>query len=108
MKKVLKKFKINTPAIWNQILEDGGSVQNIKELDDKFFGHFEDIPVKEVFKTFKEINQLELVNQAGIRQQYIDQSVSLNLALSVTRQTTFIHCFSCNIASKNAFSSCVI
>lgn len=36
--------------------------------------------VKDVFKTFKEINQLELVNQAGIRQQYIDQSVSLNLA----------------------------
>ena len=33
-----------------------------------------------MFKTFKEINQLELVNQAGIRQQYIDQSVSLNLA----------------------------
>jgi ribonucleoside-diphosphate reductase alpha chain len=36
--------------------------------------------VKDVFKTFKEINQLELVRQAGIRQQYIDQSVSLNLA----------------------------
>jgi ribonucleoside-diphosphate reductase alpha chain len=35
---------------------------------------------KDVFKTFKEINQLELVKQAGIRQQYVDQSVSLNLA----------------------------
>jgi ribonucleoside-diphosphate reductase alpha chain len=35
---------------------------------------------KDVFKTFKEINQLELVKQAGVRQQYIDQSVSLNLA----------------------------
>ena len=33
-----------------------------------------------MFKTFKEINQLELVRQAGIRQDYIDQSVSLNLA----------------------------
>ena len=43
----------------------------VKELDDE---------TKEVFKTFKEINQLELVRQAGIRQQYIDQSVSLNLA----------------------------
>ena len=39
-----------------------------------------DVPAKEVFKTFKEINQLELVRQAGIRQDYIDQSVSLNLA----------------------------
>ena len=36
--------------------------------------------VKDVFKTFKEINQLDLVKQAGVRQQYIDQSVSLNLA----------------------------
>ena len=36
--------------------------------------------VKEVYKTFKEINQLDLIYQAGIRQQYIDQSVSLNLA----------------------------
>ena len=53
-------------------------MQNIDELEDILLNH--DIPAKEVFKTFKEINQLELVNQAGIRQQYIDQSVSLNLA----------------------------
>ncbi len=80
LEKVLESFGLNTDAIWNKILEDGGSVQDIKELDDKFFGAYKDIPVKDVFKTFKEINQLELVNQAGIRQQYIDQSVSLNLA----------------------------
>ena len=78
LEKVLDCYGLNTDAIWDQILRDGGSVQDIKELDDKFF--MNDIPVKEVFKTFKEINQLELVNQAGIRQQYIDQSVSLNLA----------------------------
>jgi ribonucleoside-diphosphate reductase alpha chain len=64
--------------IWSQILADGGSVQDIVELDTITMGN--GIPVKEVFKTFKEINQLELVNQAGLRQQYIDQSVSLNLA----------------------------
>ena len=76
--KLLRKHKINTNEIWNKILADGGSVQDISELDAITMGH--DIPAKEVFKTFKEINQLELVNQAGIRQQYIDQSVSLNLA----------------------------
>ena len=48
-------------------------------MDDILIGDH-DIPAKEVFRTFKEINQLELVNQAGIRQQYVDQSVSLNLA----------------------------
>ena len=76
--KLLRKHKLNTNEIWDKILADGGSVQDIKELDDITMAH--DIPAKDVFKTFKEINQLELVNQAGIRQQYIDQSVSLNLA----------------------------
>jgi ribonucleoside-diphosphate reductase alpha chain len=79
LQKVLKKNKIDTQKVWNKILKDGGSVQGIKELEKVTVGKF-DTPAKEVFKTFKEINQLELVNQAGIRQQYIDQSVSLNLA----------------------------
>ena len=60
-------------------MADGGSVQGLLELDDVVLG-VNKIPAKDVFKTFKEINQLELVNQASIRQQYIDQSVSLNLA----------------------------
>jgi len=68
---LLKSKNINNKEIWEKILADGGSVQDLKELDND---------TKEVFKTFKELNQLELVRQAGIRQQYIDQSVSLNLA----------------------------
>ena len=76
--KLLRKLKINNNETWDKILADGGSVQNISELDGITLGH--DIPAKEVFKTFKEINQLELVNQAGLRQEYVDQSVSLNLA----------------------------
>jgi len=75
--KVLRKYKLNTEEIWSQILEDGGSIQGIKELDGI---EINESPVKEIFKTFKEINQLELIRQAGIRQQYVDQSVSLNLA----------------------------
>jgi len=47
--------------------------------------------VKDVFKTFKEINQLELVKQAGIRQQYIDQAVSLNLAFPSTADPKWIN-----------------
>ena len=78
--KVLKKHKLDTDVIWAKILKDGGSVQGIKALDKIMVGPQKDIPIKEVYKTFKEINQLELINQAGLRQQYIDQSVSLNLA----------------------------
>jgi len=79
LEQVLEDNGLNTSDIWNKILVDGGSVQGIEELNDVLIGNH-DIPVKEVFRTFKEINQLELVNQAGLRQQYIDQSVSLNLA----------------------------
>ena len=71
LQKLLKSKKLDTKEIWDRILEDGGSVQDIKGLSKE---------EKEIFKTFKEINQLELINQAGLRQQYIDQSVSLNLA----------------------------
>jgi len=71
LENILKKEKLNTKEVWDKILADGGSVQDIEGLSED---------TKEVFKTFKEINQLELVRQAGIRQQYIDQSVSLNLA----------------------------
>ena len=49
------------------------------------------IPMGDVFKTFKEINQLELVKQAGIRQQYVDQSVSLNLAFPKEAEPKFIN-----------------
>jgi ribonucleoside-diphosphate reductase alpha chain len=76
--KYLRKFKLNTKEIWDKILEDGGSVQGIDELNDIMLPG--EIPFKEVFKTFKEINQLDLVKQAGVRQQYIDQAMSLNLA----------------------------
>ena len=75
----LEEAGLNNSKICNKILEDGGSIQGIEELDNLMIGEH-DIPFKDVFKTFKEINQLELINQAGLRQQYIDQSVSLNLA----------------------------
>ena len=90
LKKVLRKIGIDNKETWDKILEDGGSVQGLKQLDGWFYDgrgriyeskENEDAEkVKDVFKTFKEINQLELVRQAGIRQDYIDQSVSLNLA----------------------------
>ena len=87
----LKKHKLNTEKIWDRILRDGGSVQGIRALDKIMVGPNKDIPIKEVYKTFKEINQLDLVNQAGIRQQYIDQAVSLNLAFPAQVDPKFIN-----------------
>jgi ribonucleoside-diphosphate reductase alpha chain len=100
LEKVLKKMGKNAKTTWDKILQDGGSVQGLDFLDTWWYHNGKLIEldlnenslaenkidpsdldsVKDVFKTFKEINQLELVKQAGIRQQYIDQAVSLNLA----------------------------
>ena len=86
LEKVFRKVGINNKETWDKVLEDGGSIQGLKQLDGWYYDHGGRLtqeggePVKNVFKTFKEINQLELVKQAGIRQDYIDQSVSLNLA----------------------------
>jgi ribonucleoside-diphosphate reductase alpha chain len=65
----------NKDQWWDQILQDDGSVQN---LPDSVLSKDE----KELFLTFPEINQLELVRQAAIRQRYLDQTQSLNLSFS--------------------------
>ena len=95
LKKVLKKIGFDTKETWDKILADGGSVFGLDFLDEWCYLDGKLIEcnevteeshkgkcttVKDVFKTFKEINQLDLVRQAGVRQQYIDQAVSLNLA----------------------------
>jgi ribonucleoside-diphosphate reductase alpha chain len=68
---LLDEKGLNTPQTWDIIAEDKGSVKNIDGLTEE---------EKEIFRTFKEINQLELVRQAAVRQEYIDQGQSLNLA----------------------------
>ena len=92
LEQCLAEIGHDNKKVWDKILADGGSVQDLKFLDEWCFvrgkitkvkevPEFESpVPFKDVFKTFKEINQLDLVKQGGIRQQYIDQSVSLNLA----------------------------
>jgi len=63
----------NKDKWWDQMLKDNGSVLG---LPDTILTPDE----KELFLTFPEINQLELVRQAAIRQRYLDQTQSLNLS----------------------------
>jgi ribonucleoside-diphosphate reductase alpha chain len=70
---LLESKNQNKNKWWDQMLQDGGSAQN---LPDTILTPEE----KELFLTFSEINQLELVRQAAIRQRYIDQTQSLNLS----------------------------
>lgn len=108
---LLKKMGKNNKETWDRILEDGGSVQGLDFLDDYMLKIGETdlkkavvkkdsidpkdmdlyVSAKDVFLTFKEINQLDLIKQAGIRQQYVDQSVSLNLAFPNEVDPKFIN-----------------
>ena len=67
---VLEKHGQNNRETWNSILIKGGSVQHLTFLTET---------EKEVFKTFGEISQKEIVIQAAARQKYIDQSQSINM-----------------------------
>jgi ribonucleoside-diphosphate reductase alpha chain len=61
----------DTENFWNELTTaHKGSVQTLEFLTED---------EKEVFLTAYEINQLELVKNAGIWQQFIDQGMSLNL-----------------------------
>ena len=73
LEKLLDDIGKNTKTIWNSIKKNDGSVQHLDFLNDE---------QKEVFRTFAEINQASIINQAAIRQDFIDQSQSLNLMVS--------------------------
>ena len=68
----LNKVDKNDTRTWSSIITNSGSVQHLKFLSDE---------IKEVFKTAIEINQLEIVQQAADRQEYLCQGQSLNVFL---------------------------
>lgn len=68
--KVLQEKGLDNEATWQSILVNDGSVQHLEGLSD------ED---KAVFKTWQEISQLTIIQQAAQRQKYIDQGQSINI-----------------------------
>ncbi|TVR87569.1 MAG: ribonucleoside-diphosphate reductase subunit alpha [Trueperaceae bacterium] len=70
LREVLAERDLDTPAVWRSILEQDGSVQHVGGLGREEL---------ELFRTFGEISQLDVVVQAGQRQAFIDQGQSLNL-----------------------------
>jgi ribonucleoside-diphosphate reductase alpha chain len=68
----LEKIIGQDETIWRSILQNGGSVQHLDCLTDE---------EKNVFKTFGEISQMEIVQQAAARQNWLDQGQSTNLMI---------------------------
>ena len=73
LKKLLVELGKDTKEVWDTIKKKDGSVQHLNFLTDE---------QKDVFRTFAEINQASIINQAAVRQDFIDQSQSLNLMVS--------------------------
>ncbi|MBW7867119.1 MAG: ribonucleoside-diphosphate reductase subunit alpha [Brumimicrobium sp.] len=75
LKQLLIEKGIDNEDTWRDIMLHNGSVQHIAELSEE---------EKDIFKTFKEISQYEIILQASIRQKYIDQAQSLNINIPST------------------------
>ncbi len=70
LKNLLQEKGLDNEETWRTIMLNHGSVMHLNDLTDE---------EKDVFKTFKELSQLEIIQQAANRQKYIDQAQSLNL-----------------------------
>ena len=73
LEKLLEEKGQNTREIWLSIRDHDGSVQHLDFLTQE---------EKDVFKTFCEIDQMAIIYQAADRQQFTDQSQSLNVMIS--------------------------
>lgn len=72
LEKLLIERDKDTPEVWESINKAGGSVAHLDFLTPR---------EKDVFKTFEEINQMSIIQQAAQRQQFIDQGQSINLSI---------------------------
>ena len=62
----------NTTEVWRSIRDNDGSVQHLD-----FLSELE----KDVFKTYSEIDQMDIIYQAANRQNHIDQGQSVNIII---------------------------
>jgi ribonucleoside-diphosphate reductase alpha chain len=72
LQQVLRERGKDTDEVWQSIAAHDGSVQHLDFLSDE---------ERDTFKTFSEISQMTLVQQAAQRQAFIDQGQSLNLMI---------------------------
>tara|TARA_B100001250_G_scaffold411178_1_gene439252 strand:- start:17814 stop:19622 length:1809 start_codon:yes stop_codon:yes gene_type:complete len=67
---LLEKKGKNNKDVWRSIRDQDGSVQHLDFLSSK---------EKSVFKTYSEIDQMDVIYQAANRQNHIDQGQSVNI-----------------------------
>lgn len=75
LQKLLESKKQDKKEVWNSIRDNDGSVQHLDFLTDE---------EKKVFRTFAELDQGLVIEQAAARQEFIDQGQSLNVMVPPT------------------------
>lgn len=81
LESVLEDLGKNTSDTWKSIVSNSGSVQHLDIPDE----------IKSVFLTAREINQHAVIDLAADRQEYIDQSQSINLFFPANSSSQYIH-----------------
>jgi len=72
LREVLKSHGKDDRETWQSILDRNGSIQHLEFLSDH---------ERDVFKTFSEVSQVDIIKLAAQRQKYIDQGQSINLMI---------------------------
>ena len=95
--KLLDEKGMNTHEVWNDIRSRDGSVQHLEFLSDQ---------EKAVFKTYSEIDQMDIIYQAANRQNHIDQGQSLNIIVHPdmpTKEINKIHINAWKLGLKSLY-----
>jgi ribonucleoside-diphosphate reductase alpha chain len=94
---LLEEKGMNTKEVWNDIRAHDGSVQHVDFLTDH---------EKEVFKTYSELDQMDIIYQAANRQNHIDQGQSVNIIIHPemsTKEVNNIHITAWKLGLKSLY-----
>ena len=94
---LLKEKGMDTREVWLDIRDRDGSVQHLDFLTEN---------EKNVFKTYSEIDQMDIVYQAANRQNHIDQGQSLNIIVhpeTPTKEINKIHITAWKLGLKSLY-----
>ncbi len=94
---LLQEKGMDTPEVWRDILKHDGSVQHLEFLTEE---------EKNVFKTYPEIDQMDIIYQAANRQIHIDQGQSVNIIVHPdmpTKEINKIHINAWKLGLKSLY-----
>jgi len=94
---LLEEKGMNTQEVWHDIRDYDGSVQHLDFLSEN---------EKAVFKTYSELDQMDIIYQAANRQNHIDQGQSVNIIVHPdmsTKEVNKIHITAWKLGLKSLY-----